>query len=98
MDRFTEVLYEGNCHCKAVRFSTKLPSPLSQLSVVSCNCMYTHNAPTLQALYSSALRISYIMQLTEQNPILGSYCHISGSLLTFVDNIEIHQGRNSLKV
>ncbi|KAJ5933234.1 hypothetical protein N7516_007723 [Penicillium verrucosum] len=59
--------------------------------------MYTHNAPTLQALYSSALRISYIMQLTEQNPILGSYCHISGSLLTFVDDIEIHQGRNSLK-
>ncbi|KAJ9491459.1 hypothetical protein VN97_g1750 [Penicillium thymicola] len=64
MDRFTEVLYEGNCHCKAVRFSAKLPSPLSQLSVVSCNC---------------------------------SYCHISGSLLAFVDDIEIHQGRNSLK-
>lgn len=29
---------------------------------------------------------------------LGSYCHIAGSLLTFVENLEIYQGQSSLKV
>lgn len=28
---------------------------------------------------------------------LGSYCHIAGSLLTFVENLEIYQGQSSLK-
>ncbi|KAL6230168.1 hypothetical protein BDW75DRAFT_77723 [Aspergillus navahoensis] len=60
----TQISYEGSCHCKAVRFSVKLPSLLSQLTVVSCNC---------------------------------SYCHISGSLLAFVDDAEIYQGSSSLK-
>ncbi|EPS31791.1 hypothetical protein PDE_06749 [Penicillium oxalicum 114-2] len=47
---------------------------------------------------SPALQMSYIMQLTARlKPILGSYCHIAGSLLTFVDDIEIHQGTKSLK-
>lgn len=64
MDHSSEVSYEGNCHCKAVCFSAKLPSSLSQLTVVSCNC---------------------------------SYCHISGGLLAFVDDIEIHEGTKSLK-
>ncbi|KAL3481680.1 Mss4-like protein [Aspergillus californicus] len=63
MDHSTEVSYEGNCHCKAVCFSAKLPSSLSQLTVVSCNC---------------------------------SYCHISGSLHAFANNIEIHKGAESL--
>ncbi|KAJ5109673.1 hypothetical protein N7532_002318 [Penicillium argentinense] len=50
------------------------------------------------SLFSPALRISYIMQLAARlKTILGSYCHIAGSLLTFVDDIEIHQGTNSLK-
>ncbi|KAI2790500.1 hypothetical protein POX_d06016 [Penicillium oxalicum] len=48
---------------------------------------------------SPALQMSYIMQLTARlKPILGSYCHIAGSLLTFVDDIEIHQGTKSLKI
>ncbi|KAG2001436.1 hypothetical protein GB937_010170 [Aspergillus fischeri] len=64
IDLPTQTSYEGSCHCKAVCFSVKLPSLLSQLKVVSCNC---------------------------------SYCHIAGSLLAFVDNLEIYQGESSLK-
>lgn len=29
---------------------------------------------------------------------LGSYCHIAGSLLVFVDDLEIHHGASELKV
>ncbi|OJJ52810.1 hypothetical protein ASPSYDRAFT_73382 [Aspergillus sydowii CBS 593.65] len=58
-----ETSFEGSCHCRAVRFSAKFISPLSQVKVASCNC---------------------------------SYCHIAGSLLAFVDDMEI-QGIESLK-
>ncbi|OJZ87030.1 hypothetical protein ASPFODRAFT_46562 [Aspergillus luchuensis CBS 106.47] len=55
-DPSTDHCYNGSCHCRAVRFSARFPSPLSQLTVISCNC---------------------------------SYCHISGSLLAFADDMEI---------
>ncbi|KAL5366198.1 Mss4-like protein [Aspergillus floccosus] len=64
VDLSAPVSYEGSCHCKAVRFSARLSSPLSQSTVVSCNC---------------------------------SYCHVSGSLIVFVDSLEIHHGSNVLK-
>ncbi|PKX91230.1 GFA family protein [Aspergillus novofumigatus IBT 16806] len=64
IDLPTQIIYEGSCHCKAASFSVKLPSLLSQLTVISCNC---------------------------------SYCHIAGSLLTFVGDVEIYQGASSLK-
>lgn len=82
-DTATEVSYEGNCHCKAVLYTVKLPAPVSQLPVVSCDCVYIHLYP-----YTSSLA-----KITS-----GSYCHVSGSLNVFADDIEIHQGTESLKV
>ncbi|CEJ55758.1 hypothetical protein PMG11_01994 [Penicillium brasilianum] len=49
IDHDTGVTYEGSCHCKAVLYSVKLPSPLSQLPVVSCNCSYCHSSGSLHA-------------------------------------------------
>ena len=33
----SEVWYEGNCHCAAIKYKVKLP-PLDSQQIMSCNC------------------------------------------------------------
>lgn len=86
METSPEFSFEGGCHCKAVSFSAKFPTPLSQLKVVSCNCTCdkAHDMILTRLLLNSQIN-------------LGSYCHIAGTLIAFVDDLDI-QGTESLKV
>ncbi|CUS09510.1 unnamed protein product [Tuber aestivum] len=34
----TEKTYEGSCHCKNVKFSVTLATPLEEQKLISCNC------------------------------------------------------------
>lgn len=50
IDQSTGVTYEGSCHCKAVLYSVKLPSEISNLPVISCNCTYIQASWSLISL------------------------------------------------
>lgn len=95
VDQSTQV-YEGNCHCKAVLFSAILPT---KLAAVSCNCEYLQE-PYLTRFHTPAFayQISHSIGDRGAKYQIGSYCHASGSLHAFADDIEIHQGAQSLKV
>ncbi|RAH54035.1 hypothetical protein BO85DRAFT_427732 [Aspergillus piperis CBS 112811] len=63
-DPSTDYCYNGSCHCRAVRFSARFPSPLSQLTVISCNCSYCHIAGSLLA-FADDMEIQGTELLTE---------------------------------
>ncbi|KAL4905671.1 hypothetical protein BDW74DRAFT_167823 [Aspergillus multicolor] len=74
--------YQGSCHCKAVCFSVRFPSPLSQLTVVSCNCSYCHIAGSLLA-FADDMEIKGSESLTEYrfatHTIRIFFCGICGA-------------------
>ncbi|RDK46668.1 hypothetical protein M752DRAFT_323198 [Aspergillus phoenicis ATCC 13157] len=78
----TDLCYQGSCHCRAVRFSARFPSPLSQLTVISCNCSYCHIAGSLLAFVDD-MKVQGTESLTEYrfatHTIRIFFCKICGA-------------------